>query len=308
MSATTPRNITGDRLRFGFHRQIWWDWLIGTAFFFGEVGAGLFLLSVYTDFVLGALIGYLVVMAGKNGAHLMYLGRPERFWRAAWRPDRSWIARGIWATGLLGLTGLLWILDAWAVLAFPGGTTELLVEVVALASAVFLMFYDGRVMSAPGSVPYWQTFLLPVLCFTYASLGGSTLWLLFQEILGGTAENFEAMLLLENGLILSNLFLVCLYVFVMSRRSETPRQNALLWIRGTYAPVFWGVVVFVGLVVTFLLSVSHNWIHGVWISLAVAVTELTGDYALLLTLLKSGLYRPQEEPADKPPEAIDFQG
>jgi len=73
---------------YGFHRQGWWGWLIGSAFFFGEIGAGLFLVSLLTGQALGMLIGYLVVVVGKNLAHLMYLGRPDRFWR---RTDQTFL-------------------------------------------------------------------------------------------------------------------------------------------------------------------------------------------------------------------------
>jgi formate-dependent nitrite reductase membrane component NrfD len=88
-------------LKYGYYRQAWWNWLIGTAFFCGGLGAGLFLISLASGQRLGMILGYLVVVLGKNGAHLLYLGRPARFWRADMRPDRSWIARGIWQAGCL---------------------------------------------------------------------------------------------------------------------------------------------------------------------------------------------------------------
>jgi len=92
---TSSVTVAPHRFAYGYYRQAWWNWLIGTAFFCGGLGAGVFLISLATGQRLGMIVGYLIVVLGKNGAHLLYLGRPERFWRAAMRPDRSWIARGI---------------------------------------------------------------------------------------------------------------------------------------------------------------------------------------------------------------------
>src|SRR5215471_14463678 len=104
---TQPITIAQHRFGFGYYRQVYWNWLIGTAFFCGGIGASLFILSLLTAYRPGLLLGYLIVVVGKNTAHLLFLGRPGRFWRAAMRPDRSWIARGIWATGFFALSGLV---------------------------------------------------------------------------------------------------------------------------------------------------------------------------------------------------------
>ena len=70
--------IAPHRFAFGYHRQTWWNWRIGAAFFCGEIGAGLFLLALLTGHVTGLMAGFLIVIVGKNTAHLLYLGRPAR--------------------------------------------------------------------------------------------------------------------------------------------------------------------------------------------------------------------------------------
>ncbi len=168
--------IAPHRYAFGYYRQAWWNWLIGSAFFLGEIGAGLFLISLLTGSWTGMALGYVIVMVGKNTAHLLYLGRPGRFWRAAMRPDRSWIARGVWATGVFAASGFLLLFPHYFGSLWPfqiEGST--LLSFLAGASALFLMFYDGFVMRASPSIPFWHTVLLPLLCLTYAALGGTTL-------------------------------------------------------------------------------------------------------------------------------------
>ena len=42
------------------------------------------MISFFTDFKLGALVGVPLVGMGKTTAHLLYLGSPLRFLRAVW--------------------------------------------------------------------------------------------------------------------------------------------------------------------------------------------------------------------------------
>jgi len=283
---------------FGFHRQIWWNWLIGTAFFFGEVGAGLFLVSLFTDHWVGMAVGYGIVIVGKNAAHLLYLGRPGRFWRAAMRPDRSWIARGTWATGVLGATGFLILFPRffepyWQL----GAQTTTAVGFLAGFSALFIMFYDGFVMKASRSIPFWHTTLLPVLCLAYAILGGTTLSLTLRELRGETIP--ASLVNTEYLFLVVNLLLLGLYLFLMSGRAPAARETVGLLLYGTYAFVFLGLVVVVGLVGTLLLAVIHSGTHWTWMAVFIAACELAGDFALLMLLLKSGLFQPQTAPAPR---------
>src|SRR5581483_2825960 len=181
MSTTAQiSTIAPHRFAYGYHRQTWWNWRIGIAFFCGEIGAGLFLVSLWTGHFLGLLVGYLIVVAGKNAAHLLYLGRPGRFWRAAMRPDRSWIARGIWATGVFAIFGAASLGIRAHVVSLPTFVMSA-ADVLAGCAALFIMFYDGLVMRASSGIRFWNSLLLPVLCFTYALLGGSTLELTLRE-------------------------------------------------------------------------------------------------------------------------------
>ena len=73
--------------------------LVWLAEVFSALGTGLYLIAIFVDNWWGALIGYLIVILLKLPLHLLYLGKPLRFWRTmppfsgAWRT--SWIARGV---------------------------------------------------------------------------------------------------------------------------------------------------------------------------------------------------------------------
>jgi formate-dependent nitrite reductase membrane component NrfD len=269
--------IARHRFAYGNYRQEWWSWLIGSAFFFGEIGAGLFVVSLLTDQWLGMLIGFLVVSVGKNGAHLLYLGRPERFWRAAMRPDRSWIARGIWATGIFMASGFLVLFpQALAPVWTPGDQLLQVAAVVAGVAAFFIMFYDGFVMNSSPAIPFWHSQLLPVLCLSYAALGGATLGLTLMKLQG--LEIPALLINAEYFLLVFNLLLLGFYLFHMSKLRPAARESVRL---------------IVGLFGVFMFSVAQNWIQWTTLIGLVSVCELTGSFALLMVLLKSGLLSAQ---------------
>ena len=299
---TQPITIAQHRFGFGYYRQVWWNWLIGTAFFCGGIGASLFILSLITLYRPGLVLGYLIVVVGKNSAHLLYLGRPERFWRAAMRPDRSWIARGIWATGLFACSGLVILVAAFTSGIVPDALRVAAVP-VAIASALFISFYDGFVMNHSAAIPFWNTYLLPLLILMYAALGGTTLSLTLRMLQGSDSPATSMLERVEPFLLVLNFVMLCVYLLRMSVVSPAARETVKLWVKGSYAGVFFGLIVAVGLVATLSLSLVQQQAQAGALALLIAGCELTGDFSLLILMLKSGLYAPQTAPVFAKPAA-----
>ena len=285
--------IAPHRFAYGFHRQTWWNWRIGAAFFLGEIGAGLFLISLATGHLAALVLGYLIVIAGKNTAHLLYLGKPARFWRAAMRPDRSWIARGIWATGLFAIAGAVVIAARGHWIAIPRWSASL-AEFIGICAALFIMFYDGLVMKASAGIRFWKSFLLPLLCLTYALLGGTTLALTVGEFRHVPVP--ASLASLEHVLLMLNCLLLITYVVRMSQSEPAAREAVHLLTDGAYRRTFLGLVILVGIVATFFFSILHLQFHTEWLVLLIAFCELIGDFALVMVLLKTGLCSPQAAP------------
>ena len=295
---TSSVTVAPHRFAYGYYRQAWWNWLIGTAFFCGGLGAGLFLISLATGQRLGMIVGYLVVVLGKNGAHLMYLGRPERFWRAAMRPDRSWIARGIWASGLFALSGGILLLPTilgseWQASA----SIATAAKAIAIVSGLFIMFYDGFVMNHSAAIPFWNTQLLPLLILMYATLGGATLTITLGALQDYESRKIAWLEKAEPYLLIANFLLLCLYLLRMSRLTPAAQETVRMWVKGRYARVFFGLIVAVGLIATLMLSLVQPQWQARGLSLVIAGCELTGDFSLLMLMLKSGLFSPQTAPA-----------
>jgi sulfite dehydrogenase (quinone) subunit SoeC len=294
---TQPVIIAQHGFAFGYHRQVWWNWLIGSAFFCGGIGASLFILSLLTRYRPGMLLGYTIVVVGKNTAHLMYLGRPERFWRAAARPDRSWIARGIWATGLFAASGLVLLLSAFVAPRLVPERVNLIAGGVAIVSGLFIMFYDGFVMNHSPAIPFWNTKLLPLLILMYAALGGTTLSITMRMLQSYSRPEMRWMERAELYLLLANSAILAVYLLRMSRWSPAAQATARMWVKGSYARVFFGLIVALGLLVTLALSLVQQQAQACGLALVIAGCELAGDFSLLMLMLRSGLFAPQTAPA-----------
>lgn len=188
MTQTNAR-LVGNSFKLGYRFQRYWDTSMALAFFFAEVGTGLFLVSFYFDFIPGMIAGLAVVSTLKPYFHLAHMGVPSRSWRAFLRPDRSWISRGALAIGVLIGFGVLYLIDLGfgVVVRFglPAFTGELL-GYLSVAGALTVMCYQGMAMSDSESFTLWASALLPVSSFLYALTAGVlTMLVIGWNALGG---------------------------------------------------------------------------------------------------------------------------
>lgn len=284
MSAAPRLPIVRNQFLIGYAAQREWAWLIAAAFFLGKVGAGLFLVSYFTDFDLGALVGLLLVGVGKSGAHLLFLGRPERFWRAVTRWRTSRISQGLIAMGVFIVCGAIYLV--------PGaGAAGEAFGVVALVAAVVLMVYDGFVMKASRGISLWNSYLLPALALFYSLLGGTTMTLVLRTATGSEASEAE-LEWMQLSLLGLNLVLVAVYVYSVQVRSAAAELAVYLLTRGSLAYQFLLGAVGIGLVGTLVLA-SVVAATGSTAALTVAaVTDLLGHFLIFFALLRAGIYAP----------------
>lgn len=281
--------IVREAFLLGYAPQGEWSWLIAAALFFGKVGAGLFVLSYFTDFGLGAAVGLGLAGVGKPVAHLLFLGRPERFLRAlaCWRTSR--LSQGLATLGVFIVAALLYQTPAMGVWDENGLTQA--AGVVAAATGIVLMFWEGIVLMASRGVPLWDSWLLPVLALLYSFLGGTTMVLVLEAFTDsdGTQVEFER---LQIGLIVLNLALVAVYVTSARVRSATAQFAVRLLTRGPLGTVFLAGAVGVGLVGTLVLASVSVATGSEVILAAAAVTDLVGHFLVFFAILRAGVHPP----------------
>ncbi|MBI2539113.1 MAG: polysulfide reductase NrfD [Deltaproteobacteria bacterium] len=260
--------------------------------FLSGVAAGTWFFSLLFGFIPGLAAAY--VLAAVSGlAHLVFLGRPERFWKM-WRARNSWIARGFIGLTLFMLGGLLylpplfhpdapWSGDSW--IAGSG-------YAVSVAGMVILLLYKGFVYASSKGIPFWTSPILPALYVAYALRGGvATLLLMFAW--SGNTVSPERLGPLELWIGLSAAVMVLFYLGVMSGADPVARRSVYELVRGRAAVSFYLGTLVVGLVIPIAFGLA-----GVTGSLSlatlalVALASVVGDFFIKYTIAKAGIYIP----------------
>lgn len=281
--------VVGDEFQLGYRHQDYWGWKIAFAFFFGEVGAGLFFISAFYNFFLGMFIGWIMVSVFKPTALFMHLGQPMRAWRAIMGLGHSWISRGLLASVLYtGFGGIHMLNQYFQVLPSALST---LVFAIAMLSCLGVMIYLGFVLSYSPAITLWDTGLMPVISLTYGLLGGVTLVLLFgfNSFLAGSPETIKLLKALELGLVLFCAVILASFLHGATYGSDAGARSVSLLLKERFAKWFISCVVLVGIALTALLTtVAPVTLAAL---LAVAVAELVGDIGLKILLFKAGTYQ-----------------
>ena len=265
--------------------------LLWLAFFFIELGAGMFFVASFFDSLLAMFIGWLVCAVLGGGFHLIFLGKPMRFWRivlsSGWQT--SWISRGLIFVSLFLILGLLHMaLTQWA-----NPITALLIATNVFAFLTII--YGGFAMNYVNGIPLWNTALLPILYVISGLWGGAEIVLgttlaTGQISIGIATEEWIRILLI--GFIL----LIPVYLISVRYTSSTGQASVRYMVQGKWSPLFWIAVVIVGMVIP-LTAVITSFIIGleatsVAFLYTAIICGLLGDLALRYLILRCGLYSP----------------
>jgi len=206
-----------------------------------------------------------------------------------WRT--SWISRGLIAIGVFLACGLVYLLPYLGVSSLEGSAVKHVFGVIAVGTAFVVMVYDGFVMKSARGIPFWNTYLVPLLVLSYSLLGGATLALVLRVATGeefskGTIEGIEL------GVLALNVVLVGVYVLTIRARSSTSALSVRLLTRGRLGLVFLLAALVVGLGAALVLAAVAV-VTGITAVLAIAaVADLAGHFAMFFALLRAGVYAP----------------
>ena len=259
------------------------------AFYAGGLGGGLYLVSLYFNSLWGMFISWLIIAVIKGGAHLLYLGKPLRFWRIIFRPNTSWLARGIiFVFSFIVFTAIQLAFSYW----LPGSSGEIVFKTLGGIAALAVMVYTGFVLNSVKSVPFWNSMLLPLLFVLCGILGGFGLSVIIA-LNGGNVQLSAA----ETGsrwLLVINALFIVVYLWTAANREATGKKSVMEQMRGNLAPVFWIGIVLLGIVIPLTITIINVISGGVSPALLITgvVCEVIGGLALRYCVLKAGAYKP----------------
>jgi len=290
---TLRPGFAGRTFKSGYRFQKYWDTPMATAFFCGETGAGLFIISMLLDFMPGIILGLLITGVGKTFFHLTHMGVPSKAWRAILRPDRSWISRGLWGIIFFVGFGSLHILGQ-----IFGVMPEALAQPVyylALAGAMVVIVYQGFAMSHSTAISLWSTGLMPVSSMLYGLLAGTSL-ITILSVFGFSAAHMDMVITVQNILLVGVLVMLISLLHGAKNGSKGAQQSYVLLTSDFLARPFLYGVVGIGVFIPLLIGLlaSQNTIT----TLVSGVCVLIGFCLFRLLIFKAGVLDPILSPAD----------
>lgn len=272
---------------------------------FSALGTGLYLVSIFVNNWWGAFIGFLIVMLLKLPLHLLYLGKPLRFWRtmppfsSAWKT--SWIARGVVFTVLFSVFGLIQLITSYLLiytdlLIGPALSTvyglDIIVKIFAGIFVILTGIYCGFMMSYCKSVPFWNSGILPIVILNAGIADGLALVMGMGILTGGV--DYHTIEYASRIVLGINALLIATYLLNSSYQSSTAHLSVIEMLRGRVALLFWlGIVlcgIIIPLVVSFLSIFTRN--GSIPFLIGVIICHTAGAFALKYCILKVGIHKP----------------
>lgn len=272
---------------------------------FSALGTGLYLIAIFVDNWWGALIGYIIVMFLKLPLHLLYLGKPLRFWRTmppfsgAWRT--SWIARGVVFTVFFSAFGLVQLVTSYFLIQndlLVGQAhniiyvIDIIFKVLAGIFVILTGIYCGFMMSFCKSVPFWNTGILPIVILNAGIADGLALIMAMGLFTGGV--DFHALEYASRIVLGINAILLGTYLLNATYHSTTAELSVKELLVGGVAIIFWLGIVLFGIVIPLAISFVSMFTGELTSPLLIAgaVCHTAGAFALKYCILKVGIYKP----------------
>jgi formate-dependent nitrite reductase membrane component NrfD len=274
--------------------------LVWIAEVFTSLGAGLYLVSLFYNNWWGMLVAWLIIMFLKLPPHLIYFGKPLRFWRTiipftnTWKT--SWFTRGINFTIYFGTLAFFQIVVTYlAVNVFPGtawATWDIVLRVLGGIFAFLVGIYSGFIMSYCRSLPFWNSALLPLVLLFAGVADGYALMLAI-----GLADHTVKIMAIEFGsriLLTVNIILMAAYLWNATYTSKTAKYSTMLLLKGNLALPFWVGVIAFGIIIPLAISSSSYFVGEASAPLLIVAIALhtVGAVALKYVLLKAGVHNP----------------
>ena len=267
---------------------------------FTSLGAGLYLVSLFYSNWWGMLVAWFIIMFLKVPLHLIFFGKPFRFWRTippfskAWKT--SWFTRGITFSVVFGsIVFVQLIITYFAVNVFPGtawGIWDIALRALGGIFAFLVGIYSGFIMSFCRSVPFWNSALLP-LVFIFAGIADGFALVIATGLFGAqvnimTAEAGSRVVLLVNALIITT------YLWNATYTSSTAKESVIELVRGDISLSFWAGVVGLGILIPLVISAASYFAGEASAPLLIGAIacHTAGAFALKYSLLKAGIHRP----------------
>ncbi len=254
------------------------------AFFFSEIGAGLYFMSLFYAYKPGLVLGWLITLVIGGVIHMLYLGNPTRAWRMIMKPKTSELSRGIWVIGIFALLGF------FQILASDG--FNMAANLVLGILCLLIISHGFATMNVVRALPAWSsTMVLPLSVMSGVWVGSQLLQFMFT--VSGAGQMASGMEVWSEVFFLAYLLCILLYVWGTWHASDTARASIRAMLEGQLKQItlIGALGLAFALPLLFTLIMWGGDTNGFVIFLRL-VCICAGDLAIRYLIMKSAVYKP----------------
>ena len=276
-----------------YKAQTDWKLVEVLSFYLGGVGTGLYLLSQMFDYAIGLIVGYLLVVVCKNGAHLLASSKPFRAMGVLRKPGTSWISRGAYSIFLFAVLGLVDIAIRTGMVTVENAFLAKVVTVLTACAAFFIMAYVGFVFAEARNIGFWNSPIIPALIISYSFCMGYALLLVLAPF---TQNQFDITAIARQFLLTlaATGLLIFILLTVVKRMTKSAEQAAKMLLSGKLSMSF-GMAVLAGLLIPICIIgyylANAATASGSLLSIA-GILTIIGGLLFEMCLISAGVYRP----------------
>ncbi len=255
------------------------------AFFFSEIGAGLYFVSLFYQYRTGIFLGWLITLILGGIIHMAYLGNPKRAWRIFLKPGSSELSRGVWVIAVFALLGFIQIAT---------GAFNPVFNFITGIVCILIIMHGFATMNVIKALPAWNsTMILPLSIISGIWVGSQILEFMLCVSgpgFAGFAANLEVW---SEFLLFGYISFIILYLWGTFHSSESAQLSVNLLLKGGMAKGFYAGVAVLGVLVPVILTLIM-WGGNVNAGLVFLrlISVMAGDLVMRYSLMKSAVYKP----------------
>jgi DMSO reductase anchor subunit len=253
------------------------------AFFFSEIGAGLYFVSLFYEYRAGIVLGWLITLILGGLIHVLYLGNPLRAWRMIMKPATSELSRGIWIIGIFAALGFLQMVT---------GGFNVVFNVIMGILCLLIISHGFATMNVIRALPAWSSnIVLPFSIISGVWVGQQILQFMFAA--SGSALLASGMEVWAESFFFAYFLCLVLYVWGTWHANEIGQESIKMMVAGDLKRItligVGGLAVILPLIFTLMMWGGQT--NGVLIFLRLAAIG-AGDLAVRYIIMKSAVYTP----------------
>jgi len=273
--------INPTRQRQWIDKQGIFLWL---AFFFSEIGAGLYFVSLFYEYKPGLVLGWLVTLVLGGLIHVAYLGNPLRAWRMIMKPNTSELSRGIWIIGVFAALGFLQMVTS--------GGFNIVFNVIMGILCLLIISHGFATMNVIRALPAWSSnMVLPFSIISGVWMGFQILQFMFAA--SGSAQVASGMEIWSEVFFFAYVLCILLYVWGTYHANEIGKASIIMQATGDLKKISLIGIVGLGIVLPliFILIMWGGDTNAFLIFLRLA-SVIAGDLAVRYVIMKGAVYTP----------------